>query len=396
MTADAWFVTVRAVSLWISALGAAFVVVGLTGVLRWSGDRPAAATAGWYPDPCSRRARRRRWDGDTWTSEVADGGAPADRGRRFRGRFWGWAWVLPLVAAVVVVVVGGGFWLRTRDDGVLLAMSVVAMALGALAFYRFVDRQLALHEVVSGRTVLAAALAGVGTTILVAAPLDDLIITHVSLSAGLAMSGPVEEMTKLLVPIAAFLLAGLRSPRAGIAMGLASGFGFAVMEAGLYAHTVPLGGSPDPCTGGALPSPSTTFDFYEQINRLVLAEPLHWLATGFAVTVIWRQWHRGGPRLTVPAVGAVLLVMAAHSSFDTSTLLGCGGAGGAAVVYLVHYGVPFGLYLLLRAAARRSLPPALVGRVSRGWHPRRLAGEEAPATVPVEPARDGEHPSVSA
>ena len=379
------------------AFGAVLVVVGLAGVLRWSGDRPAAVAAGWYPDPSSTRPRRRRWDGGTWTREVADGGAHADRGRHFRGRFWGWAWVVPSAAAVVVLVVGGGIWLAGHDVVALLVLSVVAMVLGALAFYRFVDRQLALHEVVSGRTVLAAAVAGVGAPMVVAMPVNDAIVSHLNLSAGLAMSGPVEELTKLLLPLAVFFLGRLRAPRAGTALGLASGFGFAVMEAGLYAVTVPLGGSPDPCTGGATPPPTSIGDLGEQVVRVVTAEPLHWLATGFAVTVIWRQWHRVGPRLTAPVIGVVLLAMAAHSSFDTSTLLTCAGPGPAyALRVIAMFGVPFVLYLLLRAAARRSLPPALVGRVSRGWHPRRLASEEAPPTAPVQPVRDDEHPSVSA
>jgi hypothetical protein len=122
----------------------------------------------------------------------------------------------------------------------------------------------------------------------------------------------------------------------------------------------------------------------------VIGEPLHWLLTGVVVLVVWRQWHRHGVRLTLPVAGAVLYAMAAHSLNDASTGFWCStsyvGVRGALQPLIV-----VGLYLVLRAVARRSLPPTRVGVVSRGWHPRRLPttpATDAPATTePAVPTR---------
>jgi hypothetical protein len=53
----------------------------------------------------------------------------------------------------------------------------------------------------------------------------------------------------------------------------------------------------------------------------------------------------------------------------------------------VQFVIPLALYLVLRAVARRSLPPTRVGLVSRGWHPRRLpTATAADAPGSAEPA----------
>lgn len=365
-------------------LGAPLLALGAVGLVAWARDRSGGAPAGLHPDPTTTTGRLRRWDGAAWTEEVADGGPPHGRGRWFRGGFWGLGWVAAALAAVVVAIVGGAAWTATRSDAVLVALAVVAQAFVCLAVYRFVARRLALDEAVPGRAVLAAAVAGIGTTMLVANPLDDLTLHLGGLTTGFLFAGPVEELTKLIVPLGVFfLLARLRTPRAGLALGLASGFGFAVGEIALYAVTTPRAQAPDAC--GVLVRPGAGTDLTTILGRAFYAESLHWLLTGIVVAVLWDQWHRRGVRPTGPAVAAVVGAMAVHSLNDLSTGWGCGPSTTTHTVVLVaNLAGHVGLYLVLRAVARRSLPPTRVGIVSRGWHPRRLP--TAPATDRPESA----------
>lgn len=361
-------------------LGVPLLAVGAVGLAVAARDRVGGDAASLRPDPTATSGRLRRWDGDTWTSEIAEGGPPHSRGRRFRGRFWGRGWLLAVLAAVVVAVAGGTAWTATRSDVVLVSVTVLTQAFVCLAVYRFVARQMGLDEVVTGRAVLAVTAAGAGAAMLVANPLDDLISRLGGLRAGFLFAGPVEELTKLIVPLAVFvLLRHLRTPRAGLALGLASGFGFAVAENALYAVTIPRAQAPDACR--ALVHTGVAADLGGVLGRVVIAEPLHWLLTGLVVVVVWRQWHLRGVRPTGPVVAVVVFAMGMHSLNDVSTSWGCGTAfhgvrDALQPVFLL------GLYLVLRAAARRSLPPSRVGVVSRGWHPRRLP--TAPTTDAAE------------
>jgi hypothetical protein len=227
-----------------AVIGLVLLLVGGAAALSWARPRADTPPAGWHPDPTTTSPRDRFWDGRTWTAATRDGSTAAARGRRFRGRFWSVRWVGPALAAVAVVAVGGAFWLRSDAIPVLVALSAVGMALVCLAFYDFVERQLALTEVIGLREVVAIATAAAGAVLLVALPLNDAIVGHLGLTVALATVGPVEEGTKLLVPVALYLVGRYRNPRAGVAAGLAAGFGFAVAETTSYALTLPLGGAP--------------------------------------------------------------------------------------------------------------------------------------------------------
>ncbi len=370
-------------------LGAPLLVLGAVGLVAWARDRDGGAPAGFHHDPTTTTGRLRRWDGAAWPDAVTGGGSPHGRGRRFRGRFWGVDWVVAALVAVLVAAVGGAGWMSTRSDVVLVALVALAQAFVCVAVYRFLARQLALDEVVAGRAVLAAATAGAGATMLVANPLDDLTGFLLGTEGALWFAGPVEELTKLIVPLGVFfLLRRLRSPRAGLALGLASGFGFAVAENALYAVTIPGASAPDACRAVVRPAAGT--DLGQLLGRVLIGEPLHWLLTGVVVVVVWRQWHRHGVRLTLPVAGAVLYAMAAHSLNDASTGFGCSSSY-VGVRGVLQPLIVVGLYLVLRAVARRSLPPTRVGVVSRGWHPRRLPTAlptDAPeSTEPAVPTR---------
>ncbi|MFD7022493.1 PrsW family glutamic-type intramembrane protease [Promicromonospora sukumoe] len=351
-------------------VGAILFVAGTAGAYLAARRRDGVPAAGWYPDPSARAARQRFWDGRAWTGQVADGGPAAAPGRHFRGRFWGpWAWYL--LGGVVVLMGGSVLYQATGNIHVMALASLLGMGGVCWAFYGFVDRQLALHDVVRPVTVLAVAVGTSGAVILIAANINSWIIDNAGIAAATAWVGVVEEGTKLLVPLLLFALGRYRDPRAGIAVGLASGFGFAITETTQYAYATATASGPNFCgTGVVEATPSAVVQ--EQIFRVFTVSPLHWLWTGLAAAIAWRLWHLYGGRGTWGALGGIALVMVVHSLNDSSATAFCDNPAASTGAVVLRWVLLVVMYVVFRAWARKSVPPSLVGLVSRGWVPRRL------------------------
>lgn len=374
----------------LTLLGAILLVTGFAAAVLLERRRADSPAADWYPDPTSTVPRRRRWDGQAWHPTVADGPTAAPRGRRFRGRFWG-AWVWFFVAAVVILGVGSALYTSSEDVTVMGWTSFLAMSLVCAGFYRFLARQVALDEVVGPLSVLAGTVAGAGATLLIALNLNDLIIENLGgVQTATRTVGFTEELAKLVVPLALFLVGRYRNPRAGIAMGIAAGFGFAITETTLYAYETAAASGPNFC-GAVTPEATPLLVIQAQVARIWTVSPLHWLWTGIAVAVAWRLWRVYGGRGTPAAVGVILAVMVVHSANDTSSTLGCGSPGVSFLLQVFRWALFVATYLVFKAVVRKSTPPELIGVVSTGWTPKHLGAvpvgaDDAPAfTQPSEP-----------
>lgn len=369
----------------LTLLGAILLVTGFAAAVLLERRRTDSPPADWYPDPTTTEPRRRRWDGQAWHPTVADGSTAAARGRRFRGRFWG-AWVWFFVAALVVLGVGSALYTSSENVTVMGWTSFLAMSLVCAGFYRFVARQVALDEVVGPLSVLAGTVAGAGATLLIALNLNDLVIENLGgVQTATRTVGFTEELAKLVVPLALFLVGRYRNPRAGIAMGIAAGFGFAIAETTLYAYETAAASGPNFC-GTVTPEATPMLVIQAQVARIWTVSPLHWLWTGIAVAVAWRLWRVYGGRGTPAAVGVILAVMVVHSVNDTSSTLGCGNPGVSFLLQVFRWGLFVATYLVFKAMVRKSTPPELIGVVSKGWTPQHLgevpvAADDAPATV---------------
>lgn len=355
----------------LTLVGVLLLAVGLVAAYVLARRGEGVPSSGWHPDPSTHDARQRFWDSRTWTSRVVDGAPAADRGHRFRGRFWGrWVWLL--VAGVVVLVVGSVLYESTGQVHYIGVASLVGMALVCGAFYRFVARQLALDDVIGLREVVAVAVATSGAVLVVAANVNSWVIESFGIDTATAAVGFVEEGTKFLVPVVLFLLARYRDPRAGVAIGLASGFGFAIVETTQYAYQTALSAAPDFCGTGSAVVVTPASVVQEQVLRTFTVSPLHWLWTGIAVAIAWRLWHLRGVRGTWGAVGGLLMVMVIHSLNDSSLTSTCGEPVLATLFALLRWVLLVVMYLVLKAWSRKSTPPQLVGKVSRGWLPKHL------------------------
>ncbi|MFF3063605.1 PrsW family glutamic-type intramembrane protease [Oerskovia sp. NPDC057915] len=364
-------------AMMLNILGAVLLIVGLLAAWRLAPQRPDVPAAGWFPDPAAKAPRSRRWDGQAWTAQVADGTEQANRGHHFRGRFWGrWVWIL--AAAVVVLVVGIVVYQTTENVHVMAVTSFVAMALVCWAFYGFVERQLALRDVVGLGQIAAVAVGSAGATLLIALNLNNLTGSIGGISLATALVGFTEESAKLLVPIVLFLLGTYRNPRAGVAIGLAAGFGFAIAETTLYAYEIAAASGPNFC-GTETPAVTTGMVVSAQVARIFGVSPFHWLFTGIAVAIAWRAWHLYGRKGTPAAIGGILLVMVVHSLNDTSATLGCDTPAVQSLLALVRYGLVVAMYLVFKAWTRKHTPPQMIGAVSTGWTPKHLGEQKVSA-----------------
>ncbi|HEX6684203.1 MAG TPA: PrsW family glutamic-type intramembrane protease, partial [Candidatus Limnocylindrales bacterium] len=290
----------------LNLFGVMLLVLGLIAAyFAAARDRPGVPAPGWYPDPTGTRY----WDGRAWTRHVRAStvvGA-ANRGTRFRGRFWG-RWVWWLVAAIAILVAGSLAYLAYGSGAgvhLMAGTSMLAMTGICVAFYRFAARQLALDDVIGARELVSVAVATAGAVIVFAANANDAIIEAAGIRAATITVGFIEEGTKLLVPLGLYIAGRYRDPRAGIAIGLASGFAFAIIETTQYAYSTATASGPDFC-GDVMPTPTAAGVVQEQVYRMFLVSPLHWLWTGTATAIAWRLWHLYGRRGTLGAVGGIL------------------------------------------------------------------------------------------
>lgn len=357
-------------------IGAILFLAGTAVAFIAGRPRDGVPAPGWFPDPASRVARQRFWDGRAWTGQMADGGRASERGSRLRGSFWG-SWVWRLLAAVVVLLVGSVLYQSSGNIHVMGLASLLGMAGVCWAFYGFVSRRLALHDVVGSLTIVSVVVGTSGAVLLIAANINSWIINGAGITTATAWVGVVEEGTKLLVPLLLFVLGRYRDPRAGIALGLASGFGFAITETTQYAYATATASGPNFCGTGTLDATPAAV-VQEQIFRVFTVSPLHWLWTGIAAAIAWRLWHLYGRRGMWGALGGIALVMVVHSLNDSSATAFCDDPAASTVAVVLRWVLVVVMYVVFRAWARKSVPPQLVGVVGRGWVPRRLgAGSSA-------------------
>lgn len=353
----------------LNLIGGILLIGGWVAAYAAARDRPPAPPHGWFPDP-SGGIGERLWDGHAWTPQVRRSPAAAVRARRFHGRFWGgWVWIT--LGTIVLLTLGCLVFYATGAVHVMALTSFLAMAGICWAFYRFAARRLALDDVIGPFELVCVMAATAGGVTLIASNANAAVIAAAGIRTGLVTVGFIEESTKLLVPLTLLAVGRYRDPRAGIAIALASGFGFAIIETTEYAYVNSSAPGPSLC-GGLQPPPTVESVIQAQVYRVFLVSPLHWLWTGFAAAIAWRLWHLYGRKGTPGAVGAILLVMVLHSLNDSSAGLGCDDANEALLAQVFRWALIITMYLLFRAAARKSTPPQLVGVVSRGWTPRHL------------------------
>lgn len=319
-----------------------------------------ATRSGYYP--AGEPGVMREWDGHAWTDSQlkcpAVAALPTARahGFDFLGDTWFVIGITGLLASVVLAAAYGftGF-------SPLLFAAGFSGAFGVLAsFTLFVWQRLNLGEVVSLLEIAALGVAGGGLAFGLAFALETTFREHFGSEDqdlfGLVAAGPIEEVSKLLVPAIVYFAVRnrFRDPRAGLAVALASAFVLGLIENIDYVND--LGQTQ---AGTAIQQASSAVVF--AVHR-PFVELAHLFWTGFVAAVIWRVAWRHGRFFSAAGFGALGVAVAAHSANNALSIFWWSDY--TAWVILI------GSYLLLfRREASQLTPPHRLADCRPSWRP---------------------------
>ena len=339
--------------------------------------------AGRYPT--GKPGLARDWDGHAWVPQpVPDPTAPAvPKGGHFVLR------TLPFWIAVVLVVVGAVIagiaadavapnrWLFAVAGLVACGGALIAMT---VAVWRRLRIGAAIHAVGSRPiTIIALGIASGVLAVVLAFTVETVFgLLGAGEIGGLFLAGPIEEVTKLLLPVILFYATRKRWGDPRVALGLAwiSGVTFGVAEGGEYL----FGAHHDLASGleALLFNESTAVLL--TISR-TFTELMHPLLTGAAAAVMWLGAWRGKHLLAGRGLLALLTAAAMHS-FNDGVIGGLlpllvGGLWATVIwpLWLVA------IYQVFRRHVRELLPPSMVASSQPRWRPH-VKAVESPAPNP--------------
>ncbi|WP_460868099.1 PrsW family glutamic-type intramembrane protease [Rhodococcus aerolatus] len=332
-------------------------------------DRPVGSVGLWRT---GRPGLVRHWDGHAWTGPLlADPavGAPGYSRRLLAlvGSPRVWVAVLGVVAGVVAVVLGTA---SAPPDRVLLGVGA-ALACGATlaAAVWSLERRVHVGRAGPVRAVLGWGLAGGALASVVAIGLE-LAQQHLpgvasSLTARLAMAGPIEETAKLL--LAALLWyrrPRWRDPRLGVGVVLVGSAVFGLGEG--VSYLVRLRGASTAAAGDAAAGRVVGLSLLQVRSLVELLHP--WVTTAAAAVVWLAVWRSGSRLLGRTALVAWLGAVALHDVQDVAIgrVLGRYAPGLVTLALLVLLVVA---YQWLRRSVRELVPPEEVGLQPPRWRP---------------------------
>lgn len=326
-------------------------------------------------------SRKGTWDGHTWTGFTSDPDQPAVPHRRSITRFIGGWWfvvaVVGYVAAVAIAVVAQqNLTLPVRTAATVGSVAVMLWLVAVLnQRVRLGEAMrlpmLAIVGVIAGAVAYGIALACYRL-------LDGWGMRADSVVGNLA-AGPVEELSKLVVPLILWVVwRRCRDPRSGFGVVLIGAAVFGVIEAWQYTaldfteattHTVQHAHHDVIVTEGSPPDHVVTM----AASRPII-EVIHPIVTAFAAAVVWRQAWLHGRLVTAAGLGAVAVAIVVHAGFDAGTTLldeleSLDGLLEIAAALLLVVG---GWFWLLRPTARELTSPNAISSNAEGWRPKRL------------------------
>ena len=270
---------------------------------------------------------------------------------RFLRQRWFHFWLLNASVVVVLLI----SYEIEENTTIIPAIMLFGALSGAMAFGMFVSDRLALAGTVPFDVVAATILYGGAIGVLFGGLLDTLVIDDPT-SHEIFWVGPIEETTKLVLPVAIFLSGRHRTARAGLVLGLASAAGFAIMESMGYGYNALTEAGGDLEHAALIP-----------LQRGFLTPFGHLVWTGVAAIVLWSEWARRGHfAITAKVVGVLVAVMALHSLNDYASFV----SPDTPAWILASPVIAIGSYLFFKFHARELTPADRVDDVPPGWRPR--------------------------
>ncbi|MHA6803757.1 PrsW family intramembrane metalloprotease [Salinifilum ghardaiensis] len=210
------------------------------------------------------------------------------------------AWALMVALSAVMIATLA----LTGDDVLQPAAFLIGAAAGPVGLLVATHRRTEVLNSVPAGTMLLTMVVGGAFALLVGGVFDTLLITRVN-SWKILYVGPIEEIAKLILPVALALTGRYLTKLSGVALGMAAATGFAVLESMGYAY-------------GALNAPGGLAGAETDLIMRGLTDPFtHQIWTGAACAVMFAAWQRRGRvSLSWSVVAILATVMALHSVFD--------------------------------------------------------------------------------
>ncbi len=344
---------------------------------------PVLLPPGKYPD--GKAGRVRGWDGHSWTSDVVSDPAVVEASPRARfgiavlKRGWFWICVLGFAAGVVA-----GYLATQLQQNWLAVAASIGVVSFMIGMIMFTWQTLYLADVISVWSLLFWGVLAGAVGYFVAYWAEGLISSNLLENAS---TGPIEEGSKLLIPVILYFAAGsrFRDPRVGFAIVLVSACVFGIAEGVMALQPITdISITTDETVQGRITGTHTSVSLdYQQVLATALVRPfdelVHPVLTGFIGAVAWFfAWHRHR-FFTGAAIGAFVLAAVLHSGVDVSSAVASTGVNilvGLAVLVC-------GYYLLYRPNVRQLVPPSAIATNEPWWRPhldksRALKGQQSP------------------
>jgi RsiW-degrading membrane proteinase PrsW (M82 family) len=218
---------------------------------------------------------------------------------------WAKVWLLTLALGASLLLVAA---LNDNETVVPGGIFLAALA-GPLAFCAWVTDRTRVGRSVAPDVLVAAMIAGGGIGTLFAALFSSRFFFDPT-GTGVLWVGPLEEIAKLLVPLAIYLFARkYRSVEQALAYALVSAAGFAVFESMSYGLA------------------ALELGVHEARNVLIIRSVLtpfgHLPWTGLAAVVAAKAWEPDDrPRVTLVAAWGLLAAMGLHTAYNLTLVDG--------------------------------------------------------------------------
>ncbi len=218
-------------------------------------------------------------------------------------------WLLTLVAGVVLFILTDQTLRFTGNINYFPALLVIGASVVPVSFVVYFlgqEETVDAHSQSIIPTLILCALLGGLFGILLAGVLEYTTLTSDSTLAT-TWVGPIEEFSKLVVPIALFILVRDRfhSELDGLLFGVAAGMSFAALETMGYGLIALVS------SGGDINAFDETL-----LVRGLLSPAGHAAWTGLITAALWRERERTGKDFNPIVIGVFLLAAALHSAWD--------------------------------------------------------------------------------
>ena len=311
------------------------------------------------------------WDGHAWDGQpVESPGTPAiPLPKHGFLPFLRHPWFGLMVAGQLLVLVPA-YLASDSGSRAMALLSIVGFTVFMTGAVVIFVPHLRFDALPDFRRLLAWGVVAGTVAVLLAHTIEEYVLPKmVSFKGELWLAGPVEETSKLLVPVLllAFGSAVYKDPRAGFLLTVVSGATFGALEGVFYTAWLGEG-------WGA---------FFMGLVRPI-SELGHPFWTGVAGAMIWLGAWRRQRVLTVIGLAGYVIAMAQHSIHDGIATFSKGTPNNSAsfsaltsglVTEAVGLGV-FALiwaviaYLILRHAARELVPPQAIAGNHKHWRPQ--------------------------